>query len=560
MRFINKISSNNSKNEHKTINFVLFKKRKSMKIEYIERNKTGGFSKNANRLLDQTNNDVSSFINRSCELSNYKAQIEEKSKHFTTEKRTLLSEQLQSLYTEAGLLNEKRTSLIKSIENEKTFTVTTGHQLSLFTGPLYFIYKIFHVIKLTESLKKKFPEYNFVPLFWMASEDHDFEEIQSIKLFNHDYSWNSDQIGAVGRFQLNEIKEFKDQLSERFANDDEILELINESYDSKNKLSVATFKLVYRLFSNHDLLILDGDNAALKKSFYAILEKELTTHFSNDAVEKTNIELEKRNFKKQIHSRKINLFYIDENNHRERIVVEDNAFQVGEKKFSKDQLLEELKLHPERFSPNVVLRPLYQEYILPNLAYIGGGGEISYWLQLKGVFDEAAVPYPIIQVRNSIQIIEKSVQKKMEKLDFSVQDIFKPTDELKKYYLLNKASEELDFLDLDGIVDNLSKNLESSIIKVDGGLKGYAQSEIARFNKQISGVKQKLIRQKKKQEEDAMNQIENIHERLFPDGALQERKLNVLQFFVKHGIDSFMDQIYEATNPEENRLIVLKED
>lgn len=531
-----------------------------MKIEYIERNKTGRFSKNANRLLEQTNNDVSSFINRSCELSNYQAQIEEKSKHFTTEKRTLLSEQLQSLYTEAGLLDEKRTSLIKSIENEKTFTVTTGHQLSLFTGPLYFIYKIFHVIKLTESLKKKFPEYNFVPLFWMASEDHDFEEIQSIQLFNQDYSWNSDQKGAVGRFQLNDITEFKDQLSERFANDDEILKLINDSYDSKNKLSIATFKLVYRLFSNYDLLILDGDNAALKKSFHAILEKELTTHFSNDAVEKTNIELEKRNFKKQIHSRKINLFYIDENNHRERIVVEDNAFQVGEKTFSTDQLLEELKLHPERFSPNVVLRPLYQEYILPNLAYIGGGGEISYWLQLKGVFDEAAVPYPIIQVRNSIQIIEKSVLKKMEKLGFSVQDIFKPTEELKKYYLLNKASEELDFGDLDGIVDNLASNLESSIIKVDGGLKGYAQSEIARFTKQISGVKQKLIRQKKKQEEDAMNQIENIHERLFPDGTLQERKLNVLQFFVKHGIDSFMDQIYEATNPEENRLIVLKED
>jgi len=538
--------------------YILIEK-KYMEIEYIDRKTTNKFGANALRILDQSNEDVQAFINRPFDLSNFKDQIDEKNTTFSAKQRTLLASSLEKLYSKNNLLDDKRKKRIHSLKDEKTFTVSTGHQLSLFTGPLYFIYKIFHVIKLAESLKKQYPEYNFIPIYWMASEDHDFDEIKTIQLFNQNYSWESNQEGAVGRFKLNEITSFKLSLEERFSNDAEILDLIKNNYNESDHLANATFKFVSQLFDKHDLLVIDADNQALKNSFRSVFEEELVGQFSNKAVEKTNIELENKGFKKQIHSREINLFYINEQNKRSRIIQENGLYQTDEKKFTKEEILLELKNHPERFSPNVVLRPLYQEFILPNLAYVGGAGEISYWLQLKGVFEKANIPYPIIQVRNSIQIIEKSVLKKMEKLGLSTIDIFATTEELKKQYLLKNASEELDFEQLDSLANELASNIENAITKVDGGLKGYAQSEVAKFNKQMNGVKQKLIRQKKKLEEDSMNQIENINERLFPNDTLQERKLNVLQFFVKHGVSKFMEEIYEVINPEENRLIILKE-
>jgi bacillithiol biosynthesis cysteine-adding enzyme BshC len=530
-----------------------------MEIEYIDREKTNKFGNNALRLIDQHSSDIKQCINRPFDLTNFEGQIEEKKGFFTTEKRHLLANEISKLYTRNNLFNEKNKQLIDSLRNSNTFTVTTGHQLSLYAGPLYFIYKILHTIKLSESLNMKYPAYNFVPIYWMASEDHDFEEIKTIQLFNEKYSWNSDQKGAVGSFSLKEFDDFKSSLNERFSNDSEILQIINENYQEDDDLSSGTFKLVHQLFEKYNLLIIDANNKELKSSFSSIIKKDLTEKFSNKAVEKANQRLDEFELKKQIHSREINLFYIDPSNKRSRIIPYSDFYEIDHKKYTKEELLLLLEKHPERFSPNVVLRPLYQEYILPNLAYIGGAGEISYWLQLKNVFEEVNVPYPIIQVRNSIQIIEKSVLKKMEKLQLSTNDIFKSTATLKKEYLLTNSGEDLNFDDLDEMANQLTKNLEDAITKVDGGLKGYAISEVTRFNKQLQGVKQKLIRQKKKLEEDSMQQIENIHDRLFPEGNLQERKLNVLQFFVKHGKEKFMDEVYQAIDPEENRLILLKE-
>jgi bacillithiol biosynthesis cysteine-adding enzyme BshC len=528
-----------------------------MEITYIERDKTKKFSENALLLQDQTNRKLNTFINRPFSLTNFKSQLTEKSVEYTPEKRSALAQAFRDLYAQNDSLDTKKSALIQQLHSANTFTVTTGHQLSLYTGPLFFIYKIFHIIKLAEKLTKIHPESNFIPVFWMASEDHDFEEIQSIQVFNNTYTWESKQIGAVGRFHLDDFNSFKAAMSERFSNEAEVLSFIKTHYTNNDTLGQATFKLVNSLFAEHNLLILDADQPALKQLFSPVMEKELLTQFSNQQVETTNTQLEQQGLKKQIHSRLINLFYLNEAGKRDRIILDGEGFIIDEKVWSRADLLNTLRSHPERFSPNVVLRPLYQECILPNLAYIGGAGEISYWLQLKGVFEEAGITYPIIQVRNSIQIVEKAVVKKMEKLDLELEELFQPLVELKKNYLFKHSADELDFDSLDEMSAALVNNLKDAIIKVDGGLKGYAESEIVRFQKQLDSVKQKLIRQKKKQAEDAMRQLENMQERLFPEGVLQERKLNAMQFFVQYGKEDFMKMIYSAINPEENRLILL---
>lgn len=528
-----------------------------MEVKYIERDKTNKYGENALLLQDQTNSALQAFIQRPFSISNFEVQIAEKTAAYTAENRSILANAFSDLYARNSCLDEKKSALIQQLKETNTFTLTTGHQLSLYTGPLFFIYKIFHVIKLAEQLAEKYPDHNFIPVFWMASEDHDFEEIQSIQIFNNTYTWDSEQVGAVGKFQLNDFAPFKEALSERFSNEEEILDLINTHYKKGDSLAQATFKLVNDLFTEHDLLILDADQPGLKQLFSPLMEKELLTQFSNQMVEATNTKLEQQGIKKQIHSRLINLFYLNEAGKRDRIIAAGEDFTIDGKAWSREDLLSTLRSHPERFSPNVVLRPLYQECILPNLAYIGGAGEISYWLQLKGVFEAAGVPYPIIQVRNSIQIVENAVVKKMEKLDLQLEELFQPLAELKKNYLFKHSADELDFENLDEMSALLTNNLKDTIIKVDGGLKGYAESEVVRFQKQLHNVKQKLIRQKKKQEEDAMRQLENMQARLFPDGALQERKLNALQFFVQYGKDNFMKMIYSAIDPEENRLILL---
>jgi uncharacterized protein YllA (UPF0747 family) len=198
-------------------------------------------------------------------LSEFEQQILLKKQHFSSENRKVLVAALQAQYKYLDA-SDMVVQNLKALSHENTFTVTTGHQLCLMTGPLYFIYKILHVIKLAEELKQVFPAQNFVPVYWMASEDHDFEEIKSFLLFGQKWSWESTQKGAVGRFQTDELAPLLMQLSEKFQNhpDSEIHRLLE-------KLKMAPYakgflKFINDLFSTYGLVIIDADQAALKES------------------------------------------------------------------------------------------------------------------------------------------------------------------------------------------------------------------------------------------------------------------------------------------------------
>jgi len=520
----------------------------------IHRQKTGLFSDLANQLV-YNQDTLKDFIQEPFSLDAFENQMKLKSNQYSAEDRRALHELLVSKYNKYTSTPEQKRNL-QQLSKENTFTITTGHQLSLLTGPLYFVIKILHAIKLAKELSEKYPQANFVPLFWMASEDHDFKEINDVNLFNQKFAWETSQTGAVGRFTMENWSTLIDQIKGLFANHQqaEIHDLL-DAYTGNN-LSEATFKMVNTLFGKDGLIVLDGDDERLKSSFEPVFEKELTENLSFHAVAKTNAELEKVGLGTQAFAREINIFLLEKGS-RERIQYENGIyFTDAGTRYTKEEILLHLKTNPAEFSPNVILRPMYQEMILPNLCYIGGGGEMAYWLQLKGVFESYGVQYPLIQVRNSLLLIDSGTSKKMETVGWSVEQLFEDVDALKKKYVLDNA-EELDATEMRKAQNNLIEACRNLVVAVDPNLSAFVEAEMTRLKKQLDNLEEKLIRTEKSKYEKALKQMDQIRDKLFPNNGLQERNTNFFNFCADGQVRSHLDKIKAIIDPFEKDFIVL---
>jgi bacillithiol biosynthesis cysteine-adding enzyme BshC len=522
----------------------------------FNRRNTGLFNEQQLKLSDQQDA-LLPFISRTFSSSNFARQIVDKKAHYSMEMRKVMHAALVKKYATVSC-SPKLQQQIDAWMHPETFTVTTGHQLSLFTGPIYLIYKILHVIRLTEELNKEYPENHFIPIFWMASEDHDFEEIQSVDIFSKNFTWETEQAGAVGRFDLVGFAELKAQISALFSGqtENEIDEIL--SVYTGDNLAQATFQLLHKLFDSYGLLIVDGDDRELKKCFVPTLEKELREQFSYRAVQKTNELVQKEGLKTQVTAREINLFYLSEQSRQRILQVENGFFVEGKGKVTQEDLIEELHLYPERFSPNVILRPVYQETILPNLCYVGGVGEMSYWLQLKGVFDALHLPYPLIQVRSSLLLVEPLVVKKMEKIGMTVESIFEDPTHLKKKYIQENAAQEADFSHLNSLVQLIQQEITQKVAQFDPHLDKYAEAEAVKLQKQMEALQDKLLKLVKQRHETALQTIDQITGKLFPNNGMQERSLNLFSLATDGNIRDKIATLHQTISPFDSDLVVLK--
>jgi bacillithiol biosynthesis cysteine-adding enzyme BshC len=434
--------------------------------------------------------------------------------------------------------------------------------LCLFTGPLYFIYKIISTINLAEQLKNKYPENNFVPVYWMASEDHDFEEINHINIFGKKIEWKNKQGGAVGKYS-NEglsdlIAELKTILGDSKTASD-LIELFQNAYTKHANFSAATRYLVNELFGQYGLVILDPNDARLKKEFAEVIKDDLLNSTAHKLVSKAIVNLEKIKHKAQVNPREINLFYLL-NNQRERIVKENELFNVQNTqiKFEENYLMLELEAHPERFSPNVVLRPLYQQKILPNLAYVGGPGEVSYWLEYKEMFDHYGIIFPVLMPRNFVMVIDAPVSEKLTKFGLASEDIFLPINELTGKFLKSISDENIS---LDSEKENLAKlykDISEKASKTDTTLVSSVDADLQKHLKEIDNLEKKMLRAFKQRNETTVTQIEKIKSKLIPNGTLQERYDNFISFYLKHG-KSFIDELKQTLDPFDLRFTILSE-
>jgi len=438
----------------------------------------------------------------------------------------------------ASIQSDSLAKNINTLKENYTFTITTGHQLCVATGPLYFIYKIASAIKLSRRLKLEFPQYNFTPIYWMASEDHDFEEINHAVLFNKKITWNTQQQGAVGRFNIDGVDAFLEELSVVLGTSEKAtkaMDLLKSAYQN-NTLASATRELVYSIFGMEELIVIDADDAILKKLFVPILKRELTEQSTYKAVKESSAKLIDAGYKAQVEPREINLFYLEENK-RTRITAEE---------FDLKDLESQLESTPENFSPNVVLRPVYQELILPNIAYIGGQGEIAYWLQLKGVFDLYEVLYPTVVLRDSALLISPSLKKKLDKLQLTGYSLFQSKKEIVDAWLLQHG--KVDLTQQKELLEELFKQINQSAIAIDSSLGGYVSSEYTRQLSTLDNIEKKMMKALKSKEEVRIQQLEKILSEVFPYGNPQERVVNYFQF-ADAMPENFISDLIESFDP-----------
>lgn len=503
------------------------------------------------------------FFNRAPDLDQVKAQIQEKSQSFPPSSRAKLVQALIGQYQDFSLnesFDQRIKLAIQALSGEKTFTVTTGHQLNLFTGPLYFLYKIFGAINLAEQYTAQNPGYRFLPVFWMASEDHDFEEIAHFRTGAHKINWPKQGAGPVGRLMCTDLDEVLNTLDKLWGGTvigRSMLNLFKSVYTPELTLAQATRKLVHELFKDYDLLIIDGDDAVLKSEFTSIMRHELTENGCSQAIEKTTQALTLKGYHKQVHPREINLFYCD-SGLRERIIATESGFAIDqtEMRFTQGELLDLLERRPELFSPNALLRPLYQERVLPNLAYIGGGAEVAYWAQLKDCFATNALTYPMVYLRNSISLIPAKVIGKLRRINLEISDLFLPMDELSRRYVARNSGLEIDF---SAQITHLKKQFEQLYLMAEQTDASFMGAVGAQEKKQIKGLErlqQRLMRAEKRKHAQDIQRLAKMREWLFPEGTLQERKENMSWGLTQIGPE-FLALLKNHIDPSDHRFTLL---
>ncbi len=518
-----------------------------MKAEKLPLSDTAIFSSTLLDYLDQ-NPKLRDFVGAYPSVQSFKSAIA--NRKFPEANRGTLVKVLNQQYSDL-VLSGKLIKNITALNNENCFTVTTGHQLNIFTGPLFFIYKIVSTIKACEILKSHYPDFQFVPVYWMASEDHDFEEINHFNLFGETYRWECQEKGAVGHFNLDGLANIADKIRD-------CPEFFEDAYRNCSTLADATRMIVNHLFGDYGLVILDPDHKELKRSFSSVIKDELIQKPIVEKVTETSEKLSEYGYKTLVTPRKINLFYL-QNGLRERIVENDGIWQVlnSDIKFDEKELLEELENHPERFSPNVITRTLYQEIILPNLAYIGGPGEISYWMQFKSSFDHYNIPFPILIPRNNALVINKGLVKKVEKLGLNTAELFLDSDELKAAFIARNTEVALDLNKEQDQVKQVFEKIVDKIKNIDGSLTGYLKAEENKVLKSLLQIEKRLKKAEEQNQKISVNQLLGLKEKLFPDGNLQERHSNFLNFYINN--PQFIDELMELFDPFEFQFYVLFE-
>jgi bacillithiol synthase len=504
-----------------------------MPSQQIALNLVGAFPK---LFLDyiSKNENLEKLYNQYPDIQGFKKVIE--ARKFTDAKRKTLVSVLEKQYK----VLENKPNLDILLE-PNTFTVTTGHQLNIFTGPLYVIYKIVTIINLARKLKAEFPAYNFVPVYWMASEDHDFAEIASFNLFGKTFKWETEQKGAVGRMNPAELQAIFDELPEKPA-------LFEEAYLKNTTLADAARQYMHQLFGSEGLVCIDADDAALKGIFSEIIKDDLLNNTANRIVTETSDELNEMGYHTQITPREINFFYLQDGL-RERIIKEDNVYKVlnSELSFSQEEILQILDNQPENFSPNVVLRPLYQETILPNLAYIGGPSEVPYWLQLKGIFDHYGEQFPLLMPRNFALVINQASQKRIDKLGITAEELFVDEVSLRRSYVERNSENSLSLaFEIDDVSEVFERILKKSLA-IDQTMKGAVEAEKSKIISSLENLEKRIKKAEERNQETSVSQLLALKQKLFPDGGLQERKENFLNFYLND--KDFINKLLEAFDP-----------
>jgi len=523
--------------------------------QFIGYEQTGAFSRLVTDYLARNEN-LRPFYAYPVSLAGLREAIRERESHPTD--RTTLVQVLQDQYQSLPVAGPVARSL-ELLEKETTFTITTAHQPNIFTGHLYFIYKILHTIRVAAYAKQEMPQYDFVPVYFMGSEDADLEELGHIYAGGERMDWNTQQTGSVGRMSPKGLDPLIRKLEGEFGGlpyGPDMVALCKKAYGEHKTIQEATLYLVHTLFAEYGLVVLIPDSERLKRLFLPILQKELSEGFSHTAVSQTIPRLS-AHYKVQAAGRELNLFYLKDNM-RNRIVREGDGFSVfdTELTFSEAAMQKEVETFPDRFSPNVILRGVFQEMILPGIAFIGGGGELAYWLELKEVFRAAGVPYPVLLLRNSFLLVKQEWVQKAKQLDMPLPLWFSPEQELVNQLVRRETGHQLSLKKELAEMNALYERISGFALEIDVTLQQHIAALRARAVKGLNTLEKKLLKAEKYHYEAHQRQIRMIRNALFPGGSLQERRDNFMPYYAAYGKE-LIHRLYEHSLALEQQFCIM---
>lgn len=470
------------------------------------------------------------------------AQHIEHREDFSQHQRNVLVDVLEQQY--CFLSNDdKQKSLvwhnIQLLKNSSTYTLTTGQQIHIFLGPMYVPHKILSAVANCKKLKEQHPNMDFVPIFWMATEDHDFEEIRSVKLWNKNFVWDEASGGAIGNLSCQHIIPIIEEIKTSFNLGEferSCLNVFEQFYSESATLAEATTKIVNYFFGQYGVIALDANNKRLKEFFKPFIVKEIKESFAYQAVKTFSEKIKLHGFDTQIGARDTSLFLFD-NNKRERIDrIENDKFKLvpSGKIYSQNDLLELAETNPQLFSPNVALRPLYEEVILPNIAYFGGAGELAYWFQLVDVFAKADIPFPILMLRKMAVYFNSKSMSAWNELGFTEEDLLQSVQKFTSI-LNEKITGQSQYAELEADLDVLIQRSCDVSFAIDPqsvkSLKALAKMWKKDLKSHFDSLSQKIIERNNQKISKAWK-LKNM---IFPENDLQERNLSFLEFLFKFG-------------------------
>lgn len=477
-------------------------------------------------------------------------------REFPPQRRSVLSKVLERQYRGIDVHEAVRGNLDRLVEDH-TLTVTTGHQVCLLTGPLYVPLKILNTVRLAEQLSTDRP---VVPILWMATEDHDLAEVDHVFIHGNKIQWQGGGTGAVGRMLLKNIGPVVDMVRRTMglgSHAEQLARVIEHAYREDRTLAEATRLFVNSIFGSTGIICLDADDAELKREFIPAMEAELLEGRLHRSVAAAEEWLDKK-YKVQAPSREINLFHLKEGE-RSRITSGRSGWMTeAGTTWKKNELIGELNDHPGRFSPNVLLRPLYQETILPNIAYIGGGGEIAYWLQLKAAFEAFDLPMPVLLLRTSLGVIDEKDARRLKKLGLRPEDLFLPIHELQKKIAAEHSGIDLSIEEERKEIAAIYERLQERAGAIDRTLDASVAGAAARSMKGLDHIEKKIVRAAKRRTQEHSDSLQVVLDHFMPGGKLQERRENFMSFYCRYG-EGFLDLIKDRLDPLEPVFNIFQE-
>ena len=463
---------------------------------------------------------------------------------------------------------------IEKLREPDAVAVVTGQQLGLFGGPLYTLLKTITAIQLTIRLGKDKGR-PVVPVFWLEGEDHDLAEVASAYVLNRNEVESVTYSGAtqsqktvpqaVGRVMFDSsiterIDEFAALLTPSEFHD-ELMDLVRSAYREGETFLSAFARLLSQLFKGTGIVFVNGDDPELKELAKPLFRKELKEYEKSARLLSGASRKLEENYHVQVQSRPTSIFlHTHEGRHAVRPDESNDGFTCGSKSYTLDELLLLLDSAPELFSPNVVLRPIMQDLILPTAAYIAGPSEIAYFAQYRSLYEWAGVPMPIVYPRASITVLEPKIQRALNKLESSISDFEGSLDQMFR----SNAVESMD-IDADAIFSRASQHIHDAvntvspaIESVDQSLVKVAEATRTTLLKDWDKLRNRVIKAEKRRHDETHEQMRRVKTNLFPRGNMQERTISPLYFANKYGLDFVTRLLHEIQlDTTEHQVILL---